>query len=143
MRPLAHQPSTLGRINVTPMIDVIMVMIVFFLMVGKLAEDLRQDMPLPRVEGGSRASAAPLFVNVGLDGESVIVEVEQERRSVEELRTLLELRAARRPETSVHIRADRHLGYGAVEPVVRACRDAGITRVRFAAQAVVPDGVGS
>lgn len=136
MRPLTHQPSTLGRINVTPMIDVIMVMIVFFLMVGKLAEDLRQEMDLPRVDAGARPSGEPLFVNVGRDqpSGSIFVDVEQQRYTVDELRLLLELRTARVPETGVHIRADRSLSYGAVEPVVRACRDAGVTRVRFAAE---------
>ena len=47
LRHRVHSGS-FGKINVTPMIDVVMCLIVFYLIVGRLAADQRSGMRLPR-----------------------------------------------------------------------------------------------
>lgn len=138
------------HINVTPLIDVVMVMIIFFLIVGKLAADQRADVDLPAGSAlDGSAQARPLIVNVTETGAIVVLgEVVTEDGLDARLRDGV-ARARRERVVSgsgadtadgalhVQIRADRGLAYGRVQPVVRACARAGVERVTF-----VTEGVG-
>ncbi len=135
-RRVFHPPHPPGSVNVTPMIDVIMVLIVFYLIVGQTAAESRRPMPLPIASSGSRQSApGPIVVNVVVQGGSVVIEVDRRLLNPDELAALIEARLARRPETGVQIRADRSLSFGAVEPIIAACRAAGVSVVRIATEA--------
>lgn len=119
------------RINVTPLIDVVMVMIVFFLIVGKLAADERSAVDLPPADAHPRpADASPIIINIDPDGAIVL-----RGRTIPAaaLQSELLTEAALHPDLTVQIRADRTLRYEAIQPVVSACRESGITTVRLAA----------
>src|ERR1051326_8566662 len=57
-----HPPHPFGKINVTPMIDVVMCLIVFYLIVGKLAADQRSAMRLPASATGAEDKAQDLLI---------------------------------------------------------------------------------
>ena len=121
-----------ARINVTPMIDVVMCLIVFFLIVGKLAADRLAPVELP--EGGSgqeRLGADPIIVNVvpGDGGEGVEVIVDGLVIAPDRLGGVLT------PGRAVELRASRRLAYGQVRPVLDACRAAGVPRISLATEA--------
>jgi biopolymer transport protein ExbD len=60
-----HPPHPFSKINVTPMIDVVMVLIIFYLIVGKLAADQRSNIRLPESRTGSTEKAQErLVINV-------------------------------------------------------------------------------
>lgn len=131
----AHHPF--GDINVTPLIDVVMVMIVFYLIVGKLAEAQRTPMLLPAAAAGEAHRAQDvLAINIlpGADEPRVIIEGTPVAARL--LPGLIRERLALKPELVVHLRGSRDLPYAAVDPVVRACRSAGITTVRLATEHV-------
>lgn len=134
MRPIGSttEHAEDRRINVTPLIDVVMVMIVFFLIVGKLAADERSPIDLPGADGRVRiGDSGTLVVNVGADG-AIVLHGETVEREI--LATRLRAAASEHEGLIVQVRADRALSYGAIEPVIGACRDAGISAVRFAAE---------
>ena len=136
-RRVFHPPHPPGRVNVTPMIDVIMVLIVFYLIVGQMAAESKRTMPLPVASSGSRIVAAePLVVNVVVEAGNVSIEVGRQVLNADELAALIKARIADRPETTVQIRADRSLSFGAVEPIIAACRAAGVGTVRIATEAI-------
>lgn len=134
----------------TPLIDVVMVLIIFFLIVGKMAHDRSAAVDLPATRTGvSETVAAPLVINVVMTaegelgagagagagggdsrGEPVIV-IDQQTIAIADLAGLIRTRAAVQPELVVQIRADRRLPYGRVAPVLSACRDAGLASVRL------------
>jgi biopolymer transport protein ExbD len=135
VRPLARRPGAAHaedqRINVTPLIDVVMVMIVFFLIVGKLAADERSAIDLPDASAAARKTDADtLIINVDHEGTVILrgqsVPADRLDESLLTERTL-------QPALAVRIRADRTLTYAAIQPVIQACRAAGITSVRLAA----------
>lgn len=143
------------HINVTPLIDVVMVMIIFFLIVGKLAADQRADVDLPAGSAlDGSAQTRPLIVNVTERGEIVVFgEVVTEDGLDARLRD--GVARARRERVGagsgndaadgalhVQIRADRGLSYGRVQPVVRACARAGVERVTFVTEGVGVGGGG-
>ncbi|HYE63734.1 MAG TPA: biopolymer transporter ExbD [Phycisphaerales bacterium] len=130
-----HQPA--AKINVTPLIDVVMVLIIFYLIVGKLAADKRSRVDLPESRiGATSEEQKPVVITVTAEGASGSLDltsrilldgVEVPRDALADaLRARVGDKAA---TTTVQVRADRRLSYGAVEPVVKACRAAGLTAV--------------
>ena len=119
-----------GGVNVTPMIDVVMCLIVFYLMVGQLAIDRRSSIVLAETTTGIEHQDLEDAIEIGvhmdgaltLNGESIGAD-----RISGELTGML----ARNRDAVVRIRADEDAGFGAVRPVLRSLQDAGITGVEF------------
>lgn len=138
-RRVLHRPNPAGKINVTPLIDVVMCLIVFYLIVGKLAADRQAKVNLPEARAGvSQASSDhALVINVMplepgetrpriLLGDMPVAEAD--------LETALKSQLAADPNLGVQLRADRSLEYGAIAPVIEACRRAGLASVKLAAE---------
>lgn len=135
-RRTLHSEHAVGRVNVTPMIDVVMVLIVFYLIVGKLASDRIEAVPLPVTSTGDEDPPPdPLVINVlpGEGGSAKIV-VEMFEIELDTLERMVARRLADRPDVAVQIRADRSLRYGLVGPVLSACRAGGARSVVLSAE---------
>jgi|SRR5262245_55309600 len=137
IRSLQHA-SPVGKINVTPLIDVVMVLIVFYLIVGKLASDRQARIDLPSTAiGVPDESTSGVIINVLADEAApatASVVVDGRTVTMEQLALVLKGRVAGEgPALSVQVRADRRLPFGAISPVIQACRDAGLTSVKLVA----------
>lgn len=133
MRRLAlHRGSSGSHINVTPLIDVVMCLIVFYLIVGRLASTNGQAVAPPSTGVGDTAAMPRLVVNVARS-ESGGIELSLSGTSLtlEGLGEALRLRLGDPPTGEVAIRADRRLAWGDVRPVVEACRAAGLSSVKL------------
>lgn len=119
-----------GRVNVTPLIDVVMVLIVFYLIVGHLVLERQGEGRLPESRHGRELerSGKPLTLSV-MDDDMVLVDGLE--TSIERLASVLEGRMAREPGIRVELRAGRDRPYAMVEPVVGALRDAGVRSVEL------------
>jgi len=119
--------------NMTPMIDVVFLLIIFFLVSSHLAkQEIQVDLDLPTAQSGEELPPQRnlVTVNVQPDGEWL-----WGSRSVNsaELTGLLEKRkAAVGEDLVVRIRGDRTVTYRTFEPLLRTCAKAGIREVRFA-----------
>lgn len=138
MRPVG--PATSGartlaghaaHVNVTPLIDIVMVLIVFYLIVGNLALDRLGDVDLPPASTGEAAepTTTPISVAVAADGS---VTIEAAAAPPERQRAMLDVLTRQRPADPVRIRADRATPYRHVRTVLEACRLVGIERVELA-----------
>lgn len=133
------------------MIDVVMCLIIFFLLVGKLATDRSAALRLPvSREGESEKASDILVVNVtrrppalpdssppppgpGWGGSVPSVLVEDRRMNdAGSLERLVRTRLIERPLCVVQVRAERDLPYGAVQPVLGALARGGAKTVRLA-----------
>ena len=122
------------QFNVTPLIDVVFLLIVFFLVSSHLAQQETQwELALPEAASSREAlqSKTPrVTINVLPDGrlllgsERVIAEEISRRLRVEQQQTSADL--------EVRIRADRLIPYRRIEPLLLACARAGIWNVSFA-----------
>ncbi|MEM1328928.1 MAG: biopolymer transporter ExbD [Planctomycetota bacterium] len=128
-----------ARVNVTPLIDVVMVLIVFFLLVGNMAAERNEPVPLPRAATpAEEASGDPIIINV-LAGE-------QERPGQTRLMiagravALSDLSGLITGEHAIRVRADRTLPYEAVEPVLAAAQAGGAPSVELAVELAVEPG---
>lgn len=136
-----RRPRTNGAAhpNLTPMIDVVMCLIVFFLLVGQLASDQRSDLTLPRsATGDETQEAQAAFVNVRLENDLLLIDVDGAPVP------LMQLGRSVRAAPSVHLRADATIPYERLAPVLSELRRTGVRSVRVATeQTSLPGGGGS
>jgi len=132
--PNSSQRAPLG-INMTPMIDVVFLLIIFFLVSSHLArQEVQMALNLPAAETSQptevESDTPRLVINVLPDGRAVVGGRTLDR---EEVQRMIEYEAGRRREQlEVRIRSDRRAPYETVEPVMVACARAGVWRVTFA-----------
>jgi biopolymer transport protein ExbD len=131
--PTSHARGEVG-INMTPMIDVVFQLIIFFLLASHLGQQESQvAVELPAAESGNRAEideARRVTVNVLNDGRLVLSGRNVDRDELD--RVLRFERAAVGPNLEVRVRCDRSAPYRHVEPIMVACTKAGIWQVTFA-----------
>lgn len=153
--------SPVGEINVTPLIDVVMCLIIFFLLVGTLSTDA--PVRLPQTATGQADSARSITLTILapttsrtaaailLDGEPVTLSTSAAPASaaslsVDELAQAIAAHAQARglipapsassvspssPSFTIRIRADRTLPYSVLDPVLSACAKLGLPSVRL------------
>lgn len=116
-------------INVTPLVDVCLVLLIIFMVVTPL---MVTGLPvqLPRASTGDALAREPLQVTLLADGTlsigESIVRMDEARSTLGRARADID-----RP---VVVQADKTLPYGTVVAVLDACRDAGFTTVGLATQ---------
>lgn len=116
-------------VNMTPMIDVMIFLIIFFLAATNFAEiEREQEILLPEAKGTtgslSRSLDRKLVINIKKDGAVVI---DGKSCSVEQLKSVLAHRRASLKDTlKVEIRADKRTLHGDVAAVLVLVREAGI-----------------
>jgi biopolymer transport protein ExbD len=129
-------PSTIGRsdvgINLTPMIDVVFQLIIFFLVSSHLSkQEAQMTLPLPVAASGetpSQSSVKRLTLNVLQDGSLILAGRRIERQ---ELQDRLRAAQSEQGQLEVRIRGDRTVPYQFVEPALTACARAGLWDVKF------------
>ena len=126
--------TPISDINVTPLVDVMLVLLVIFIITAPLmVSSLKLD--LPKSEGTS-ASAPPKAIKLTLDAKGVVY-LDEQSLSMAELSRSLHERAAQAmsqgqgvmPE--VQLRADEAVPYGRVVEVMGLAHQAGLTRLGF------------
>jgi biopolymer transport protein ExbD len=114
--------------NLAPMIDVILVLTIFFMCATKFSGDERQfELNLPEVGGAPVVDAArPEIVEVGADGA---LRLGPDDVSLEELGTRLAAARGSQPDVAVMIRGERAVPHGRMAEIYEACRAAGVRHV--------------
>ena len=128
-------------VNVTPMIDVVMCLIVFYLLVGNLAATSRPVVDLPRAAADeARSPDDPIVLTLDrVDGGGVRVLLGAEEVAAGSVENELVAARAAHPGAALEIRAARSLGFGAVGPALDAAQRAGFAGVRLVASGAAGD----
>lgn len=123
--------SPMGEINVTPFVDVMLVLLIVFMVTAPL---LTVGIPvdLPKTKAGQiSANAAPLVVSIQADGQIYLQE------NVIEPETLIPRLSAvseANPDVRIFVRGDRSVSYGEVVELMGRIQSAGFERVALVAQ---------
>ncbi|MGE4528662.1 MAG: TonB system transport protein ExbD [Rhodospirillaceae bacterium] len=113
-------------INVTPFIDVMLVLLIIFMVAAPLATvDVPVDLPAANARPLKRPDT-PLYVSVRADASVLVGKVPA---TLEDLGDALDAATGGDRETRVFLRADRVLEYGRLMGVMNALRDAGYVRL--------------
>ena len=130
--PLKTAPLEEPSINLTSMLDVVMLLIIFFMVSTKFAEEERQTgIQLPSVSENFALSGQPdeIIVNVDIEGK---IKVQNEDLTLDSLKTLLDAARFAFPNQAVVIRGDGRCEYQTVMDVFSTCKEAGIKNVSVA-----------
>lgn len=120
----------MSDINVTPLVDVMLVLVVIFIVTAPLlASSIRLD--LPRAQG-AQAGDAPRSVLVVVDPSGQVF-LDDQPVTPEQLASQLATAARQNPETELQLRADQSVPYGKVVEVMGVAHQAGLTRIGFVA----------
>jgi biopolymer transport protein ExbD/biopolymer transport protein TolR len=122
----------MSDINMTPLIDVMLVLLVIFMVTAPLMTT-RLKLDLPKTEG-ARPSDAPLFIAVSIDEQGQLF-VGDEAVSSEQLLQRAREAAQRDASTEVQLRADSRVPYGRVAELISVVQQAGLSRVGFVTEA--------
>lgn len=130
-------PQPMSDINMTPLIDVMLVLVVIFIMTAPLlASSIRLNLPHA---DGAKPADTPGFVLVVMDasGQAFLND-----RPIElvALRQALATTAAQNPETEIQLRADAAVPYGRVVEVMGLAQAAGLSRIGFVTDPKVAPG---
>ncbi len=154
-----------GNVNVTPLIDIVMCLIIFFMLVAKIGVDTGADRritipaSLQGLEIKDMGNTLTLNVQPGAGEQPMVTAlvegVQQDVKLVDGtggkplLNTLLKFRygkdlrpggvneSADNPEFKIIIRGDEEMGYQYLEPVLITCAEANVKNVNFNTRKVV------
>ncbi|MEM7308200.1 MAG: biopolymer transporter ExbD [Planctomycetota bacterium] len=113
-------------VNLTPMIDVVFLLLIFFMVTTTFLDPEREiEIDLPTADSAGAVESPPeeIIITVRSDGT---VFVRGELRDDDGLRSLLRSAAQHDPETPVTIRGDREAHHEAIVGVMDACGSAGL-----------------
>ena len=135
MRAPQYKPIRRYGFNMTPMIDVVFLLIIFFLVSSHLAKQENQielNLPVAASSNDDTSQDVPrVTVNVKDDGSCWVRGREIPKNQLESI-----FQAAKKNEDGkvieVRIRGSRAAPYSAVEPIMIACTQAGIWKLTYA-----------
>jgi len=121
------------RFNITPLIDIVFLLIVFFLAATHLTQNEKLEaVELPEAsQNENEPDEAPRRMIITITPDDKL-HLRGNEISPEELEAqLLSLEESKRHEMEIRIRGDRRIPYRIVEPVLISCARAGISNVKF------------
>ena len=122
----------LSDINVTPLVDVMLVLLVIFIITAPLmASSIKLD--LPRTDAG-QANDTSRFVSLVVDAAGKVY-LNDQPVTHDELAAALSRAAADSRDTEVQLRADQTVPYGKLVALMGIANKAGLNRIGFVTEA--------
>ena len=129
------RPKTMSDINMTPLIDVMLVLLVIFMIAAPLMTS-RLQLDLPKVQAHGTSDRDP-SIHVAIDAHGHIF-LADNPVDLGSLKVQLGAEARKTPAAQVELRADRAAAYGQVAEVIGVLQDAGLSRIGFVTDAPAP-----
>ncbi|WP_395539468.1 TonB system transport protein ExbD [Neotabrizicola sp. sgz301269] len=119
-------PEEMSEINVTPFIDVMLVLLIVFMVAAPLSTvDTPVDLPVSTAPPQDRPQD-PVWLTVAVEGDLILGDA---RLAPEALPAALDAATGGQHETPIFLRADQSIAYGRLMEVLNALRAAGYLKV--------------
>jgi biopolymer transport protein TolR len=126
--PRTSQAKPFSDINVTPLVDVMLVLLVIFILTAPLLTSaIRLDLPQSKV---AQAGEAPESISLILNVKGEIF-LNDKPFSLQSLSQELTRVANQKPHIEVQLRADQAVPYGQVLDLMGLAQQAGLSRIGF------------
>ncbi len=122
-----------SEVNLTPMLDVVFIMLIFFIVTASFVKEAGIDVTRPSAATAERKERGNIMIAITENDQIWI-----DRRQVDQraLRANIERLHAENPQGSVVIQADKNSKNGLLVQVMDAARLAGIDEVSIAAEVI-------
>jgi biopolymer transport protein TolR len=130
-RSRARRHAPMSEINVTPFVDVMLVLLIIFMVAAPLLT-VGVPLELPQAKGKQlEANKEPIVVSVNSRGEVYLGQEEKTTMQLDEIGPRLQSIAQNRGGTDepVFVRGDRAVSYGDIARVMGRIRDAGFRKI--------------
>jgi biopolymer transport protein ExbD len=124
-----RQKEAMSEINVTPMVDVMLVLLVIFIL-GAPAFTSAVKLDLPKAQAVPAQPQQPATVTVAIDGEGKLY-WNNEELSQAKLEQRLSDAAKLEQQPELQLRADKNTRYEIVAQVMAAAQERGLTKMGF------------
>jgi biopolymer transport protein ExbD len=128
-KPQSENESAMSEINVTPLVDVMLVLVIILLVTAPLLTQ-SVHVTLPKT-AETTANIAEQPLQLGIDAQGLITLNKQHIENLAALETILKSELAKNKEVAVHLYADQAVVYKKVAEVMATVQHAGIAKVAF------------
>ncbi|MDX1555456.1 MAG: biopolymer transporter ExbD [Xanthomonadales bacterium] len=120
-----------NEINLTPMLDVVFIMLIFFIVTASFIKEAGIDVRRPEAPTADRQDDASILIAISENDEIWIDRKEQDPRSI---RATIERLHAENPKGSIVIQADQESTNETLVLVMEAAKQAGVASVAIATE---------
>ena len=127
--PQSDSEDAMSDINVTPLVDVMLVLVIILLVTAPLLTQ-SVNVTLPKTaETVADVKQQPL--QLGIDAQGVVTVNKIPQADLAALEVTLKNELAKSPDTGLHLYADQAVVYAKVAEVMATVQHAGITKIAF------------
>lgn len=119
----------ISAINVTPLVDVVLVLLIIFMVTARIIHQQGVPMELPKAASGENIQSV-FSVELSLDGSTTVDSAKVD--SDESVSALAKAAKGKNPELRAVIRADRKVEHGRVIHVLDLLKRSGVAKIAFA-----------
>lgn len=132
----ARRRPPMSDINVTPFVDVMLVLLIIFMVTAPLLTvGVQVDLPKTKAKA-VQGSDEPLAVSIDKNGD---IYVQDTAMALEAVAPRLQAISENNPEVRIFVRGDANVGYGRVMEVMGVLNAAGFSRVALITEQSAPD----
>ena len=130
MRRRHELPDTEAEINMTPMLDIVFIMLIFFIVTTSFVKESGVDVNRPSANTAERKERGNILIAITANDE---IWIDKRKVDIRAVRANVERLHAENPEGAVIIQADRNSKTGLLVQVMDQARLAGVSNVSIAA----------
>lgn len=127
-------------INITPFVDIVLVLLVIFMVTAKYM--VSQSIPVDLPKAATAAAGQPTIVSCSIDAQSQMY-VDKVPMEPKDIKAALRAKAASDPELRAIINADKTVPHGRVVELIDTIRAAGIDKFAIQTELPAPEKSGS
>jgi biopolymer transport protein ExbD len=119
-----------AQIDMTPMLDIVFIMLIFFIVTTSFIKPSGLDYNKPEASQATTQKSANIFIGVSKTG---VIKMENRQVDIERVTANVERMLAESPEAAVLIEADKEAQHGLVVKVMDNVKKAGIDKISVSA----------
>lgn len=126
-----RQHSPIADINITPMVDVMLVLLVIFMMTTPLfTQSIKVNLPTEKANN-TNTQELPIILSINAQGQFFI---EKKMIASTDLTNAIKILASKNKQTPIHINADQEVPYAKLAHLLAATQAAGLSKINFITQ---------
>jgi len=126
----ARAPQDEAQIDMTPMLDIVFIMLIFFIVTASFVKESGITVDKPSAETAEKRPKANIFIGIDHNGDIYMLKNKVDKDAV---KAGLEEMLLENPESTVVVQADNRADAGILIKVLDAAKAAGVKNISVAA----------